>query len=109
VAIALWKRGEAATKQATSAHDQAVANADAQNKAAVADGTSGAAQVAPFSDPGEALRKQAREMLDRARKQLKAAGDTAAGRSVARPRRAPPRPRQVAVRWTIWSTRSPVA
>ena len=78
-AIALWKLGEAATKQATSAHDQAVANADAQNKAAVADGTSAAAQVAPFSDPGEALRKQAREMLDRARKQLKAAGETAAG------------------------------
>jgi uncharacterized protein YukE len=77
-AIALWKQGEAATKQATSAHNQAVANADAQNKAAVAEGTSATAQVAPFSDPGEALRKQAREMLDRARKQLKEAGDTAA-------------------------------
>jgi uncharacterized protein YukE len=77
-AIALWKQGVEATKRATAAHNQAVAQANSQNSAAVAAGMQPGVQVAAFSDPGEAARRQAKEMLDRARKQLKAAGDTAA-------------------------------
>lgn len=68
-AIAAWNRGQAATQQARSAHDQAAAQAAATN------------QPAPpaFSDPGEVSRQAARDMLNRARTQLSEAGDTAAG------------------------------
>lgn len=68
-AIAAWNRGQAATQQAQSAHDQAVAQAAANNQPA----------PSAFSDPGEASRQTARAMLNRARAQLSEAGDTAAG------------------------------
>jgi hypothetical protein len=71
-AIRLWDAGEAATRQAKQAHEQAVAQADAQTKA----GTP--TTVAPFSDAGEATRQAARETLNRARQQLTEAGDRAA-------------------------------
>lgn len=68
-AIAGWNRGQTATQQARSAHDQAVAQAAANNQPA----------PAPFSDPGAASRQAAQDMLNRARVQLSEAGDTAAG------------------------------
>nr|WP_243793885.1 hypothetical protein [Saccharopolyspora gloriosae] len=67
-AITLWDEGEAATAQARKAHDQAKAEAEAQN---------GHPEVPPFADPGEAKREAARNLLNRARLQLTEAGDRA--------------------------------
>jgi hypothetical protein len=67
-AIQLWNQGQEATQQATARHDSAVAQAAAHNQPAT-----------PFTDPGEATRQAARDTLERARAQLKDAGDTAAG------------------------------
>lgn len=67
-AIWLWDQGQAATRQARSEHDAAVAQAAAHQQ-----------QAPPFTDPGEQSRQAARETLDRARAQLREAGDIAAG------------------------------
>jgi hypothetical protein len=66
-AIALWDEGQASTAAALTTHQTALTEAQA------------AAQPAPtFSDPGEEQRRQARELLDRARGQLDEAGCDAA-------------------------------
>lgn len=70
-AIRLWEQGEQATAQAKASHEAAVAEAQA------AAGDAPGQPVPPFSDPGEELRQQARELLDRARTQLREAGDAA--------------------------------
>jgi exonuclease VII small subunit len=72
-AVAMWERGEAATKQAKTEHDQAVTAANAG-----ATGGGGMPPLMPFNDPGEQVRREAQEMLQRARRQLADAGDTAA-------------------------------
>ncbi|MBC6447148.1 putative T7SS-secreted protein [Actinokineospora xionganensis] len=72
-AISLWDQGESATRQAKQAHDQAVTDANARSAAGEP------TVVAPFSDPGEAKRQAARDLLNRARQQLTEVGDRAAG------------------------------
>lgn len=67
-AIAQWDQAQRATQQAQAAHDQAAAQASANNQPAPA-----------FSDPGDSGRQAARDTLNRARSQLAAAGDLAAG------------------------------
>lgn len=66
-AIALWEQGEQATRRAMES---------APPMAPV--GVPGGPQpfVLPLNDPGAALRQRAVEVLDRAREQLKKAGDT---------------------------------
>lgn len=66
-AIQLWNQGQAVTQQAKAQHDQAAAQAAAQNQ-----------PISPFADPGEASRQAARDALNRARTQLNEAGDDAA-------------------------------
>ncbi|KAA9156455.1 hypothetical protein FPZ12_027600 [Amycolatopsis acidicola] len=66
-AIAQWNQGQSATQQATAEHNQAAAQAAAQNQPPPA-----------FSDPGEANRQAARDTLDRARTQLAYVGDSTA-------------------------------
>ncbi|WP_304512141.1 putative T7SS-secreted protein [Amycolatopsis sp. GM8] len=72
-AIGIYQQGEQATQQAQAQHNQAVAVATQQAAAA---GQPAPAQP-PFTDPGEAARTQAQQMLDRARAQLITAGDQA--------------------------------
>ena len=74
-AIAMWDSGEAATKQAKDEHDQATTAAAA---AAAGGGGGTTPPLQPFNDPGEKIRQEAQEMLQRARTQLSDAGDTAA-------------------------------
>jgi hypothetical protein len=74
-AIDLWERGEQATNQAKAAHQQQEQQA-AQAAAAAGEPTPAAT---PFSDPGESLRQQARDQLDRARGQVTSEGNNAAG------------------------------
>ncbi|MGP4020287.1 WXG100 family type VII secretion target [Saccharopolyspora sp. 5N708] len=62
-AIALWQEGEEATEKAKDQHNAAVAQANAQNQANVTDGHSNVVSVEPFSDPGERLREEARQLL----------------------------------------------
>lgn len=88
-AIHLWDEGQETTRAATAKHDHSVAEAEAQNRANAAAGDPAVVQVAPFSDPGEAKRQAAREMLNRARQQLTEAGDRAAGSIRARGDEAP--------------------
>jgi hypothetical protein len=66
-AIDLWERGEAATKAAKTQFDQDLVSAKESG-----------ATTPSFSDPGEELRQQARELLQRARTQLAEAGGTTA-------------------------------
>jgi hypothetical protein len=77
-AIALWNQGQAATQQAKAAHDQAMANAQAQNQDNTAHGNPAQKQPPAFTDPGEAQRQAARELLERARNQLADTGDRTA-------------------------------
>ena len=74
-AIRLWEEGEKATREALAAHQAAIASAKA---GAVAGDTDTSAPE--FTDPGEEKRRQAQELLGRARKQLDEAGATASGR-----------------------------
>lgn len=67
-AIAQWDQGQTATQQAQAQHEQASAQAAANNLPAP-----------PFTDPGEASRQAARDTLNRARAQLNDAGNTTAG------------------------------
>lgn len=68
-AIDLWEKGEAATRQAVEQHDTAVEQANAQAQAGQTP-----PDVPPFSDPGDKLRQEAQELLNRARGQLDEAG-----------------------------------
>ncbi|GIF24274.1 hypothetical protein BJ973_007754 [Actinoplanes tereljensis] len=63
-AITQWNAGQDATRQAGAQHQQAELQAG---------------RALPFDDPGEAGRQAARDVLAGARKQVDAAGDTAAG------------------------------
>jgi hypothetical protein len=72
-AIAKWESGEAATNQAKAEHEQATAAAGS------AEPVGGPVVPLPgFDDPGEKIRAEAREQLERARRQLADAGETAA-------------------------------
>ena len=73
-AIRLWNEGDAATAQAKVEHAHAVQQAQDKAAAKTAAGTPTTAPNIPFSDPGEAKRKAARQTLDRARRQLSSAG-----------------------------------
>jgi hypothetical protein len=66
-AIQLWNNGAAATTRAYLQYQAVAADAAARNVA-----------VGPFVDPGDRYRRQAQDLLSRARQQLKAAGDQAA-------------------------------
>ncbi|SFB64953.1 hypothetical protein SAMN05216266_1515 [Amycolatopsis marina] len=77
-AIHRWQQGEVATREARASHDVAVAQANAQNQANTAAGNPTCVTVAPFTDPGEAHRTAARDILNRARNQLTESGERAA-------------------------------
>jgi hypothetical protein len=77
-AIHLWQSGETATRNAQAAHDKAVVDAQAQTQANAGRGDPTVVAAPPFADPGEAPRQTARDMLDRARQQLREAGDRGA-------------------------------
>lgn len=66
-AISLWNQGQAKTQQAKASHDQAAAQAAANNQ-----------PPPPFTDPGEAQRQAARDVLNRALAQLTDSGNIAA-------------------------------
>lgn len=74
-AIRVWQQGEQTTAHAKAQHEQALAAA-AQQAAAHAQPTPA---EQPFQDPGEAIRDQARQTLNRAREQLDSAGWQAVG------------------------------
>lgn len=77
-AIRLWNEGERATQQAKAQHDAAIADATRQNEANAASGIPIVITVDPFTDPGEASRQAARDILGRARHQLQTVGDESA-------------------------------
>jgi len=66
-AVQLWERGVRASAEARAQYQAAASAASAANTA-----------IDPFTDPGEQYRGQAQELLDRAREQLRQAGDQAA-------------------------------
>ncbi|MFC7928641.1 putative T7SS-secreted protein [Streptomyces cinereoruber] len=71
-AIALYKEGDKDSKEAVDSYNKKV---DAYN--AARDGDSPLPRPEAFSDPGEAKRQRAREVLDGARKARNEAGETA--------------------------------
>ncbi|MFJ8586387.1 putative T7SS-secreted protein [Streptomyces sp. NPDC093595] len=71
-AIALFKQGNETSRKAVDAHNKKVA---AYNTARTSDAP--LPEPAPFTDPGQALRDQAQEILDNARRQRDAAAETA--------------------------------
>ncbi|SEB47316.1 HNH/ENDO VII superfamily nuclease with conserved GHE residues [Amycolatopsis tolypomycina] len=77
-AIALWQQGDTATRQAQADHDRAVADADTRTRANAEHGDPTVVQAPPFTDPGEAQRQAARDMLARARQQVTGEGDRCA-------------------------------
>jgi hypothetical protein len=77
-AIHLWNQGQAATQQAQVAHEQVVSDSHARTRANAERGDPSVVRPPVFSDPGEAQRQAAREVLDRARQQLGDAGDRTA-------------------------------
>lgn len=77
-AIHRWQEGEVATAQAQVRHDAALAQTNAQNQANAAAGDPTCLTVAPFTDPGEAHRAAARDMLNRARQQVTESDDRTA-------------------------------
>ncbi|MFI7121953.1 putative T7SS-secreted protein [Amycolatopsis sp. NPDC049868] len=77
-AIAQWKQGEADTQRAIAAHGDACAQADEQNRANIERGDPTVVQPPPFTDPGEAKRQAARDILSRARQQLLGEGNRCA-------------------------------
>jgi len=78
-AVNLWNQGRAATGQAWAQHAQAVQQAQQEAAASTVAGIPTTAPDIPFVDPGEAKRQAACSILDRARSQLRSAGDTATG------------------------------
>lgn len=79
-AITLWEQADALTRQATASYQVAADEAAADCR-----------YIEPFADPGEALRREAQDLLARARDQLRAAGDQAA-RAITGSGPAPPVP-----------------
>jgi hypothetical protein len=77
-AIAQWQQGDAETQQAKEAHGRAVAEAEAQTRANAQRGDPTVVQASPFTDPGEAKRQAARDILGRARRQLANVGNLTA-------------------------------
>jgi hypothetical protein len=77
-AIAQWQQGDAATQQAKQAHERSVADAQTRTRANAERGDPTVVQPPPFTDPGEAQRQAARDILNRARQQLTGAGDRCA-------------------------------
>ncbi|SEP21313.1 putative T7SS-secreted protein [Amycolatopsis saalfeldensis] len=77
-AIARWQQGDATTAQAKTAHDKAITDAEAETKANQQNGDPTVVQPPAFTDPGEAQRQAAREILERARRQLQDAGNSCA-------------------------------
>lgn len=83
-AIDLWNQGQEATKQAVAAHNQQVdaynTAADAYNAKVKAGQNPGAkpAQPGAFSDPGEAIRQEAEQVLTEARQARNTAAASAA-------------------------------
>ena len=73
-AIDLWEKGEQATKAAVSSY-----NDEAKRRADNAPIPGLSAPMPPFHDPGDALRKQAEEILEDARDTLDKAGLEATG------------------------------
>lgn len=96
-AIRLWNEGNAATAAAEVAHDRAVRQAEQNAANSAANGVPATAPDIPFHDPGEATREAARRLLNRARTELRSAGDAAAGTVGAARDRAPAKP-------GFWST-----
>lgn len=91
-AIRLWHEGQAATLAAHVRHDQAVQQAEQHALTATAAGFPTVAPQIPFADPGEIMRAAAQDTLNRARSQLRGAGDAAAD-AIGRARdKAPPKP-----------------
>ena len=79
-AVELWEQGEVATGQATAAHQAAMERANANEAAGGPSSVLGAS-----SDPGEKLRQEAREQLDRVRNQVDEVGMRTAGAVGGRP------------------------
>ena len=77
-AITKWQQGDEATRQARAAHERAVSEAQAQTQANAQRGDPTVVQPPSFTDPGEAQRQEARDVLNRARQQLAGAGDRCA-------------------------------
>lgn len=76
-AIAKWQEGEQASKAAVDAYNSKVDAYNARVKAQQADPIGRAIAFVPpgpFEDPGQALRDEAEEILDKARKKLDLAG-----------------------------------
>ncbi|WP_328608798.1 hypothetical protein OG943_06665 [Amycolatopsis sp. NBC_00345] len=78
-AIAKWQQGDTATAQAKVAHDRAVTDAETKTRANQQNGDPTVVQSPAFTDPGEAQRQEAREILGRARQQLQDVGNGCAG------------------------------
>ena len=76
-AIARWEEGEQATEAAVREYSEAVAAYNAHANRRVSLASTGPVRPAPFVDPGEPLRREARQILEEARKALDAAGATA--------------------------------
>ncbi|SEF27074.1 hypothetical protein SAMN05421837_103620 [Amycolatopsis pretoriensis] len=77
-AIAQWQQGDNATQQAKTDHDRAVADADAKTRANAQHGDPTVVRAPPFTDPGEAQRQAAQDILNRARQQLASVGNLTA-------------------------------
>ena len=73
-AIRLWDAGEQATRAARSEHERNTRAAEQANQQNAANGYP-LVPMPVFTDPGEAQRQAAREVLNRARQQLTEAGD----------------------------------
>lgn len=76
-AIDLWDQGEEQTRRARAAYDADVAHARKEAHDIEAHGGHAHVTILPFHDPGEATRQAARDMLARARDQLRREGDAA--------------------------------
>lgn len=76
-ALDLWADGEAKTKSAKTTYDAAVDRWAQDMLEPPTDGTAPEPNPGSFDDPGEALRDEAKEILDKARKNLDDAGETA--------------------------------
>jgi hypothetical protein len=90
-AITLWNQGQAATTTAKNQFDQAVGQVKQRNTEESAHGVP-LTPMPTFHDLGEAKRAAARDQLNRARSQLKTAGDTAASTVAAATDTAPKKP-----------------
>ncbi|WP_323748907.1 WXG100 family type VII secretion target [Streptomyces sp. PR69] len=86
-AIALYKKGQEASKTAVDAYNEKV---DAYN--AARNGPDPLPKPAPFTDPGAAQRERAHEILKEARRQRNEAGDTAKSAVTAAMAHAPKEP-----------------